>query len=92
MEKTRIIMTEVKGYAGRYVDFRIKDTGEHIAEVDRRGDKYVVLIATEGVFWDLVSEAWQKSRAINLAQKEIFKSIPDAEFKWNVTREIYKTI
>lgn len=80
---TRIIMTEVKSSSGRCVAFQVKGTGEYIAEVDRRGDKYVVLIATEGVFWDLVSEAWQKSRAINLAQKEILKTIPDAEFKWN---------
>lgn len=90
MGPTRIIMTEVKSSSGRYVAFRVKDTGKYIAEVDRRGDKYVVLIATEGVFWDLVSEAWQKSRAINLAQKEILKTIPDAEFKWNVITEVIK--
>lgn len=87
MEKTRIIMTEVKSPNGRYVAFQVKDTGEYVAEVDRRGDKYVVLIASEGVFWDLVAEAWQKSRAINLAQQEILKRIPNAEFKWNVMSE-----
>lgn len=87
MEKTRIIMTEVKSPNGRYVAFQVKGTGEYVAEVDRRGDKYAVLIASEGVFWDLVVEAWQKSRAINLAQQEILKKIPDAEFKWNVMTE-----
>lgn len=80
-------MTEVKSPNGRYVAFRNKETGRDIAEVDRRGDKYVVLVASEGVFWDLVAEAWQKSRAINLAQQEILKKVPDAEFKWNVVSE-----
>ena len=84
---TRIIMTEVKSPNGRYVAFQVKGTGEYIAEVDRRGDKYVVLIASKGVYWELVAEAWQKSRAINLAQQEILKKNPDAEFKWNVMSE-----
>lgn len=90
MEKTRIIMTEVRSSSGRYVAFQVKGTGKYLAEVDRRGDKYAVLIAAEGVFWELVAEAWQKSRAINMAQKEILKTIPDAEFKWNVMTEVFK--
>ena len=81
--KTRIIMTEVKSPHGRYVDFMVKGTGEHVAEVDRRNGKYAVFSIRGGIM-DWVAEEWQKSRAINRAQKEILGFIPNAEFKWNV--------
>lgn len=84
MTTTRIIMTECKAwFGGRYVDFKVKDTGEHVAEVDRRDNKYVVF-SVRGGLMDIIGSAWTKSAAINIAQKDILELIPDAEFKWNV--------
>lgn len=87
---TRIIMTECTAwFGGRYVSFRVKETGEFVAEVDRRNNKYVAF-SVRGGLMDIIGDAWQKSAAINMAQKDILQLYPDAEFKWNVVAERHR--
>ena len=82
MEKTRIIMTEVKSPYGKYTKFTNKKTGKILAEVDRRYGKYVIF----GNRNELGSRT-NKDSAIMFAQVYIREFIPDAEFKWSVVSQ-----
>lgn len=90
MEKTRIIMTEVKCPSGKYVRFASKSSGNTVATVDRIEGKYTVFTYNEyGHFSERGSRS-SKQSAIKLAQEWVSRLIEDAEFKWNVVAERYR--
>lgn len=83
--QTRIIMTDVLCRYGKYTKFNIKENGNIVAAVDRKGGKYVVWAGWP--FLDEIGSRTRKDSALNLAKDSILKFIPDAEFKLNVIQE-----
>lgn len=92
METTRIIMTECKSVLGsRYVDFKEKDTGRRVGEVDRVGQSYIIYASSGGYLKEVATRS-RKPSAISYLQNLIRDQYAGAvEFKWNVMREIYKS-
>lgn len=86
MEKTRIIMTEVTCPQGKYTLFTVKENAKRVAVVDRRDGVYTVYAGWP--FFDELGSRTKKDAAIKLAQRKVLEFIPDAEFKWNVMRQI----
>lgn len=93
METTRIIMTECESVLStRYVDFKEKNTGRRVGEVDRVGQSYVIYSLSGGFLTRRATRS-SKPSAISYLQNIIRDQYArPVEFKWNVMREIYKTI
>ena len=85
MEATRIIMTDVLCRQGKYTKFTVKESGNLVAVVDRKGGKYVVFAGWP--FFEEVGTRTKKDSAFRLAKESILERIPDAEFKFNAVRE-----
>lgn len=79
-------MTEVISPICKYTKFTVKRSGRLVASVDRRDGKYYIYAGE--VITNLQGTRTSKDSAIRFAQKCVLDFIEDAEFKWNVMRQI----
>lgn len=89
MKPIRIIMTECKSSSGgHYVEFKEKDTGLRVGEVDRVEGKYVIFFGIPYLMEE-IGRRTKKDSAIKFLQENIrAKFTAPVEFKWNVMRQI----
>ena len=92
---TTIIITECKNQYGKYWEFRDKESGQVLAEVDKKSAKefsgplYFVYTVRGGFLYE-TSRHSKKDMAIEFAKQAIRDQFGDTEFKLNVVKKTYK--
>lgn len=97
MEAT-IIITECQNPFGKYWEFRDKQSGQLLAEVDKKKEKefgpgplYFVYTPRGGSWYETARHS-KKGAALEFAKQSIREQFAgvDIAFKWDPMREIYK--
>lgn len=85
-----IVITECTNPYGKYWEFRDKQSGQVLAEVDKKKEKdfgpgplYFVYTQSGGFLYEIDRRS-KKDSAIEFAKKCIREQIAEVEFKWNV--------
>ena len=95
--ETIVIITECRHPNGKYWEFSVKETGQVLAEVDKKkrsdfdGPLYFVYTMNGG-FSDLQARRSNKDTAIALAKRVLREQNAgmDIVFKWNILTYKYK--